>query len=70
MADVLNIATSGLLSMQKALATTGHNIANVSTEGYSRQTVTFESRVAGGGSGGLWAVACKRLTLSAPMTRF
>jgi len=52
MADVLNIATSGLLSMQKALATTGHNIANVSTEGYSRQTVTFESRVAGGGSGG------------------
>ena len=52
MASVLNIATSGLLSMQKGLATTGHNIANVATEGYSRQTVTFESREAGAGSGG------------------
>ena len=52
MPNVLNVATSGLLSMQKALATTGHNIANVSTEGYSRQTVSFESREAGAGSGG------------------
>ena len=52
MPNVLNVATSGLLTMQKALATTGHNIANVSTEGYSRQTVTFESREAGAGSGG------------------
>ena len=52
MPNVLNVATSGLLSMQKALATTGHNIANVATEGYSRQTVTFESREAGAGSGG------------------
>ena len=30
--------------MQKALATTGHNIANVGTEGYSRQSLNFESR--------------------------
>ena len=52
MPNVLNVATSGLLSMQKALATTGHNIANVSTEGYSRQTITFEARDAGAGSGG------------------
>ena len=52
MPNVLNVATSGLLTMQKALSTTGHNIANVSTEGYSRQTVTFESREAGAGSGG------------------
>jgi flagellar hook-associated protein 1 FlgK len=44
MPDVLNIATSGLLGMQKALATTGNNIANVGTDGYSRQVVTFESR--------------------------
>lgn len=28
---------SGLLSAQKQLATTGHNIANVNTEGYNRQ---------------------------------
>ena len=52
MPNVLNVATSGLLSMQKALATTGHNIANVATEGYSRQTLNFESREAGAGSGG------------------
>ena len=52
MPNVLNVATSGLLSMQKALATTGHNIANVSTEGYSRQTITFEARDAGAGAGG------------------
>ena len=52
MPSVLNVATSGLLSMQKGLATTGHNIANVATEGYSRQTVTFESREAGAGAGG------------------
>ena len=52
MPSVLNVATSGLLSMQKALATTGHNIANVSTEGYSRQTINFEARDAGAGSGG------------------
>ncbi len=38
--------------MQKALSTTGHNIANVGTEGYSRQTINFESREAGAGSGG------------------
>ncbi|MGB2034902.1 MAG: flagellar hook-associated protein FlgK, partial [Pseudomonadales bacterium] len=52
MTNVLNVATSGLLSMQKALSTTGHNIANVGTEGYSRQTINFESREAGAGSGG------------------
>ena len=52
MPNVLNVATSGLLGMQKALATTGHNIANVGTEGYSRQTLVFESREPGAGSGG------------------
>ena len=52
MPDVLNIATSGLLGMQKALATTGHNIANVGTDGYSRQVLTFESREPEGGASG------------------
>jgi len=31
------VGTSGLLSAQQQLATTGHNIANVNTEGYTRQ---------------------------------
>lgn len=43
MVDVLKTGASTLLSMQRALATTGHNIANVTTEGYSRQNVEFAS---------------------------
>lgn len=37
--DILGIGKSALLSFQRSLATTGHNIANVNTEGYSRQQV-------------------------------
>jgi flagellar hook-associated protein 1 FlgK len=40
-ADTLNIGTSALLSLQRAISTTGHNIANVNTEGFSRQRVEF-----------------------------
>lgn len=43
MAELLNIGTSALLSLQRAITTTGHNIANVNTEGYSRQRVDFGS---------------------------
>ncbi len=35
--DLLNIARSGLFAQQAGLNTTGHNIANATTEGYSRQ---------------------------------
>lgn len=41
MADLLRIATSGLLAYQGALNTTGHNIANASVEGFSRQRAEF-----------------------------
>ena len=41
MTDILGMGTSALLSLQRAIATTGHNIANVNTEGYSRQRVNF-----------------------------
>ena len=43
MADLLGIATSGLTAIQQALSTTGHNIANVNTEGYSRQIAEFST---------------------------
>ena len=33
----LQTAMRGLLAQQRALDTTGHNIANASTQGYSRQ---------------------------------
>lgn len=35
--DLLNIARSGVMSSQSQLGVTGHNIANVNTEGYHRQ---------------------------------
>lgn len=39
MANILSIAQSGLAAAQAGLATTGHNIANQATPGYSRQLV-------------------------------
>jgi flagellar hook-associated protein 1 len=41
--SILNTAKLGLLSQQLAIEVTGQNIANVQTEGYSRQEVNFES---------------------------
>lgn len=43
--SLLSIGSSGLLSFQRSLNTISHNIANVNTEGYSRQTVELASRV-------------------------
>ena len=42
--DILGISTSGALSAQRALATTSHNIANATTEGYSRQRTDIVAR--------------------------
>ena len=44
MADMLATGLSSLRAFQRALDTTAHNISNVSTAGYSRQTVDFASR--------------------------
>lgn len=52
MSDLLQIGSSALLAYQNALATTGHNIANVNTAGYTRQRVQLDARLglpAGGG---------------------
>ena len=40
----LNIGTSGLLAYQRAIGTTSNNIANASTEGYSRQETSLANR--------------------------
>ena len=37
----LNTALRGLVAHQRALDVTGHNIANASTEGYSRQSAVL-----------------------------
>lgn len=44
MADLFSIGTSALLTTQKALGATGHNVANVNTPGYSRQRVDVSTR--------------------------
>lgn len=41
MADMLRIGANSLLNIQHAMHITGHNIANVNTEGYSRQSVNM-----------------------------
>ena len=47
MADssLLGIGSSGLQAFQRSLNTIGHNIANVNTDGYSRQTVDLATRI-------------------------
>ncbi|WP_407331089.1 flagellar hook-associated protein FlgK [Enterovibrio sp. 27052020O] len=37
--DLLTLGSQGVLTAQRQLNTTGHNISNVNTEGYSRQSV-------------------------------
>lgn len=44
MADLLSTGVSGLLASQVGLSTVGHNISNVNTAGYTRQTTTFNAR--------------------------
>ena len=43
-ADTLGIGISGLLAFQRELATTGHNISNANTPGYSRQVVELTAQ--------------------------
>lgn len=64
--DTLGIGISGLLAFQRSLSTVGHNIANVNTEGYSRQRVELATRppqYSGGGyvGTGVTQSAVKRL---------
>jgi flagellar hook-associated protein 1 FlgK len=42
--SILSIGVSALTANRQAMDTTGHNIANVNTEGYSRQTVDLATR--------------------------
>lgn len=44
MANILSTGTSALIAFQRALSTVSHNVANINTPGFSRQTVDFEAR--------------------------
>jgi flagellar hook-associated protein 1 FlgK len=46
MADLLSTAVSALSAYSRGLETTSHNIANVATDGYSRQRVLYGTRQA------------------------
>ncbi|MGH8074214.1 MAG: flagellar hook-associated protein FlgK [Lysobacter sp.] len=66
MSGLLSTGSSALLAFQRALNTVGHNVANASTPGYSRQRVHMEARVgqdngAGAIGTGVDAVALQRL---------
>ena len=41
----MNVGISALVANQNALTTTGHNIANVNSAGYSRQTVATSALI-------------------------
>ena len=43
--NLLGTAVSGLLAYQRAMATTGHNVSNVNTPGYSRQNIELATRL-------------------------
>ena len=45
MASIINTGLSALSAFKRQMETTGHNIANVNTEGYSRQRVDLSARV-------------------------
>ncbi|MEO8811221.1 MAG: flagellar hook-associated protein FlgK [Rhodanobacter sp.] len=51
MADMLSTGVSGLLASQIGLSTVSHNVANVNTDGYSRQLVSFGARLPEGTAG-------------------
>ena len=50
--DLLANGKSALSAFQRALVTTSHNIANVHTEGYTRQEISLKARVAEGPASG------------------
>ncbi|MGF1773999.1 flagellar hook-associated protein FlgK [Vibrio wakamikoensis] len=54
--DLLNLGSQSVLTAQRQLTTTGHNISNANTEGYSRQSVvqgTSDPRQFGGQTYGM-----------------
>jgi flagellar hook-associated protein 1 FlgK len=44
MSSIINTGISALTAFKRQMETTGHNIANVNTEGYSRQRVDLDTR--------------------------
>src|SRR5688500_6444386 len=47
--DTLSLGSRSLSTYRKAIDTTGHNLANVNTEGYTRQRLIIEATTTDGG---------------------
>lgn len=60
---IFTTATSGLLAFQRALNTTGHNIANVNTPGYSRQRVEIVTQTPQASGAGFMGTGVKTTTV-------
>jgi flagellar hook-associated protein 1 FlgK len=50
--DTLSLGARSLSTYRKAIDTTGHNLANVNTEGYTRQRLLIEATTVDGGAWG------------------
>ncbi len=55
-ASLINIGLSGVRAHQSALSTTGQNITNANTPGYTRQRTNFETQVTAGLGSGMQGV--------------
>ncbi len=70
MSSLLNIGARALQANQAALTTTGHNIANVNTAGYSRQSVVLEQVAGQFTSGGYIGKGVDILTVQRTYNQF
>lgn len=70
MSDALSSSLSALTSYQRAMATTSHNVANVNTEGYSRQQVSFATRTPSAESSGFIGSGVKVTTVTRSFDEF
>jgi flagellar hook-associated protein FlgK len=70
MAGLIGTGLSGILSHQAALNTTGNNITNANTPGYSRQEAVFETqdarRTGAGSIGWRTSIWCSRCGKTVP----
>lgn len=57
MVSLSSIALSGMHAAQTQLRASAHNVANLNTEGFTRQQVTLRAQVGGGVSAGLTSAA-------------
>ncbi len=68
--DTLGTATRGLAVVQSGIATTGHNIANADTPGYSRQRSVVEASLAQMTGAGAIGTGAEQISVDRVIDRF